>query len=40
VLAQDPLTIAPKRIKDIPVDMTVVDGRVAFVHDGARELRQ
>lgn len=40
VLAQDPLTIAPQRIKDIPVDMTVVDGRVAFVHDGAPGLRQ
>jgi predicted amidohydrolase YtcJ len=35
VLAQDPLAIAPERIKDIPVDITIVDGRVAFVHDGA-----
>jgi hypothetical protein len=35
VLAQDPLSIAPERIKDIPVDMTIVDGRVAFMHDGA-----
>jgi predicted amidohydrolase YtcJ len=40
VLAQDPFAIAPERIKDIPVDMTVVDGRVAFVHDGAPGLRQ
>ena len=40
VLAQDPFTIAPERIKDIPVDMTIVDGRVAFVSDGAPGLRQ
>jgi predicted amidohydrolase YtcJ len=38
VLAQDPLAIAPERIKDIPVDMTIVDGRVAFVHEGAQGL--
>ena len=40
VLAQDPLAIAPERIKDIPVEMTIVDGRIAFVHDGAQGLRQ
>jgi predicted amidohydrolase YtcJ len=40
VLAQDPLVIAPERIKDIPVDMTIVDGRIAFVHESAQELRQ
>ena len=38
VLAQDPLSIAPERIKDIPVDMTIVDGRVAFVHEGVQGL--
>ena len=38
VLAQDPLAIAPERIKDIPVDMTIVDGRVAFVHEGVQGL--
>jgi len=40
VLAEDPLAIAPERIKDIPVDMTIVDGRIAFVHEGAQGLRQ
>jgi predicted amidohydrolase YtcJ len=40
VLAQDPLAVAPERIKDIPVEMTIVDGRIAFVHDGAQGLRQ
>ena len=40
VLAQDPLAIAPERIKDIPVDMTIVDGRIAFVNDSAQGLRQ
>jgi predicted amidohydrolase YtcJ len=40
VLAQDPLAIAPERIADIPVEMTIVDGRIAFVHDGAQGLRQ
>jgi hypothetical protein len=38
VLAQDPLSIAPERIKDIPVDMTIVDGRVAFVPEGVQGL--
>jgi predicted amidohydrolase YtcJ len=40
VLAEDPLAIAPERIKDIPVEMTIVDGQIAFVHDGAQGLRQ
>jgi predicted amidohydrolase YtcJ len=40
VLAEDPLAIAPERIKDIPVDMTIVDGRIAFVHENAQGLRQ
>ncbi len=40
VLADNPLTIAPERIKDIPVDMTIVDGRIAFVHENAPGLRQ
>ena len=34
----DPFTIAPERIKDIPVDMTIVDGRIAFVHEGVQGL--
>ena len=40
VLTQDPLAIAPEHIKDIPVDMTIVDGRIAFVHESAPQLRQ
>jgi predicted amidohydrolase YtcJ len=40
VLAEDPLAIAPERIKDIPVEMTIVDGRIAFVHETAQGLRQ
>jgi predicted amidohydrolase YtcJ len=40
VLAHDPLAIAPEQIKDIPVEMTIVDGRIAFVHDDAQSLRQ
>jgi predicted amidohydrolase YtcJ len=40
VLAQDPLVVAPERIKDIPVDMTIVDGRIAFVHESAPQWRQ
>jgi len=40
VLAEDPLGIAPERIKDIPVDMTIVDGKIAFVHEHAQGLRQ
>jgi hypothetical protein len=40
VLAENPLSIAPERIKDIPVDMTIVDGRIAFVHEMAQGLRQ
>jgi predicted amidohydrolase YtcJ len=30
VLAEDPFLVAPDRIKDIPVDVTIVDGRVAY----------
>ncbi|MGH7087582.1 MAG: amidohydrolase [Stellaceae bacterium] len=40
VLAENPLSIAPERIKDIPVEMTIVDGRIAFVHEAAQGLRQ
>ena len=40
VLAQDPLSIEPEKIKDIPVDMTIVDGKIAFVHEKATGLRQ
>ncbi len=35
VLAQNPYEIAPEDIKDIPVDMTIVDGKVAFFRDDA-----
>jgi hypothetical protein len=38
VLAEDPFAIAGERIKDIPVDMTIVDGRIAFVNEGAEAL--
>ena len=34
VLAESPYDVAPETIKDIPVDMTVVDGKVAFSRDG------
>ncbi len=30
VLARDPLAVAPQELKDIPVDLTVVHGKVAF----------
>jgi predicted amidohydrolase YtcJ len=39
VLAQNPLEIEAEKIKDIPVDMTIVDGRIAFVHENAGGLR-
>jgi predicted amidohydrolase YtcJ len=39
VLAENPLSIEPHRIKDIPVDMTIVDGKIAFVHESASDLR-
>jgi hypothetical protein len=35
VLAENPYTVAPEKIKDIPVDMTVVNGKIAFFRDGA-----
>ena len=35
VLAENPYTVAPEKIKDIPVDMTIVNGRVAYARDGA-----
>ena len=35
VLEQSPYEVEPARIKDIPVDMTIVDGRVAFFREGA-----
>ena len=35
ILAEDPHAVAPEKIKDIPVDMTVVDGEIAFFRDGA-----
>ena len=34
VLAENPYEVAPEAIKDIPVDMTIVDGQVAFRRDG------
>ena len=39
ILAENPYETAPEKIKDIPVDMTVVDGKVAFEREGAN-LRQ
>jgi predicted amidohydrolase YtcJ len=38
VLAEDPFSIRPERIKDIPVDMTILDGRVAFLNESAKGL--
>jgi predicted amidohydrolase YtcJ len=35
VLAEDPHDVEPERIKDIAVDMTIVDGNMAFFRDGA-----
>lgn len=35
VLAENPHDVAPERIKDIMVDMTIVDGAIAFFRDGA-----
>lgn len=36
VLGQDPLTVDPEKIKDIPVEMTILGGRV--VHSASEEL--
>jgi predicted amidohydrolase YtcJ len=38
VLAENPYEVAPETIKDIPVDMTVVNGQIAFFRDGAHGL--
>lgn len=38
VLAQSPHMVAPEHIKDIPVDMTIVDGKVVFFRTGAEGL--
>lgn len=38
VLAHDPYAIAGEKIKDIPVDMTIVDGKIAFLREGAKGL--
>ena len=35
ILAEDPHHVEPNRIKDIPVDMTIVDGKVVFFREGA-----
>ena len=35
VLEQSPYEVEPSRIKDIPVDMTIVDGKIAFFREGA-----
>ncbi len=35
VLAESPHEVEPARIKDIPVDMTVVGGNIAFFREGA-----
>ncbi len=39
VLAENPHDVEPERIKDIPVDMTIVDGAIAFFRDGADGLQ-
>ncbi|MBM3486788.1 MAG: amidohydrolase [Alphaproteobacteria bacterium] len=36
VLGEDPYAVAPERIRGIEVDMTIVDGRIAYVRDDAR----
>jgi hypothetical protein len=38
VLAENPHDVAPERIKDILVDMTIVDGNIAFFRPGAEGL--
>ena len=35
ILAEDPHNVEADRIKDIPVDMTIVNGNMAFFRDGA-----
>ena len=35
VLAESPHEVEPERIKDIPVDMTICNGDIAFFRDGA-----
>ena len=35
VLEQSPYEVEPARIKDIPIDMTIVDGKIAFFREGA-----
>ena len=35
VLEQSPYEVEPARIKDIPVDMTIVNGKIAFFREGA-----
>jgi predicted amidohydrolase YtcJ len=40
VVAENPYRTEPERIKDIPVDMTIVDGKVAYLRDGVGDLRQ
>jgi predicted amidohydrolase YtcJ len=38
ILAEDPFAIQPEKIKDIPVDMTIVDGKIAHVREGMEDL--
>jgi predicted amidohydrolase YtcJ len=38
VLADNPYDVAPETIKDIPVDMTVVNGKIVFRRDGVPDL--
>jgi hypothetical protein len=35
VLGRDILTVAPEEILDIPVDLTIVDGKVAYRREGS-----
>lgn len=38
ILAEDPTTAVPEDIQNIPVDMTIIDGRVAFMREDATGL--
>ena len=35
ILAESPHDVEPERIKDIPVDMTICNGDIAFFRQGA-----
>jgi predicted amidohydrolase YtcJ len=35
ILAEDPLTTQPEQLKDIQVDVTILDGKVAYERENA-----